>query len=144
MAVGAPGQLYITVDTRAALTALKALDDRASASVLSTAARAGGGVVAAEWRALFRRKSDASFPGSLPRRQTGTYSRSITVVTVQSSRSSALVHVGPTISNPPYPIYLEFGTSRMPPHPIARPAAMRSSARAQATSISALKTLLRI
>lgn len=54
--------------------------------------------------------------------ETGTYLRSIHHEVESSGPGGAVVLVGTDIVDPPYPFYLEFGTSRMRPKPTARPA----------------------
>lgn len=62
--------------------------------------------------------------------RTGNYRRSISSRPVRSTKGPA-VRVGTNISQPPYPIFLEFGTRRMAPRPSARVAfyAKREAAR---------------
>lgn len=55
--------------------------------------------------------------------ETGTYRRSIHTETDATPDSSI---VGTNLTNPPYPVYLEFGTGRMAARPSARPAAERA------------------
>lgn len=54
--------------------------------------------------------------------KTGTYRRSIHTEVLGRSATGASVMVGTNLTDPPYPVYLEFGTRRMPAHPSARPA----------------------
>lgn len=53
--------------------------------------------------------------------RTGNYLRSIHHQRVESAARPTVV-VGTDIVDPPYPVYLELGTSRMSPKPTARPA----------------------
>ncbi|HYI67134.1 MAG TPA: HK97-gp10 family putative phage morphogenesis protein [Candidatus Limnocylindrales bacterium] len=53
---------------------------------------------------------------------TGSYMRSIHHETGPAEAGRAVVLVGTDIVDPPYPKFLEFGTSRMSPKPTARPA----------------------
>lgn len=105
---------------------LATLSDAVAERTLERAGRAAGAVVANEWKRTFRKKSEQSVAGLPPRSQTGTYRRAIHVEIASVSRERVDVHVGPSIVDPPYPAYLEYGTSRMPAHPIARPAWDRS------------------
>lgn len=54
--------------------------------------------------------------------KTGQYRRSIHREVRHQSPGRVQVTVGTDIVDPPYPYFLEFGTSKMPPHPSARPA----------------------
>lgn len=101
---------------------LDALSARASGKVLATAGMAAGLPIARRWKELFGSPDSASVAGAPPRRQTGTYSRSVHVEVAVVERSRAVVTVGTNITDPPYPWFLEFGTSKMAAHPIARPA----------------------
>jgi len=59
----------------------------------------------------------------LARYKTGTYRRSIHDEPLPSKGlHHAAVQIGTDITDPPYPVFLEFGTSRMPAYPAARPA----------------------
>lgn len=64
-----------------------------------------------------------SFPDGAPAPDTGTLMRSITHdVKVFTTFKTVTGRVGSVINNPPYPAYLEHGTSRMAPRPWLRPA----------------------
>lgn len=55
--------------------------------------------------------------------ETGSYRRSIHIYPeVQHEGTSVTVLVGTNITDPPYPVYLEYGTSKMAARPSARPA----------------------
>lgn len=54
--------------------------------------------------------------------KTGTYRRSISPEVRSSEPGNIAVAIGTDITDPPYPMFLEYGTSRMPPHPSMRPA----------------------
>jgi HK97 gp10 family phage protein len=114
---------------------MEALSDAMAERVMERAARSAGEVVVNEWKRTFRKKSEQSVAGLPPRVQSGTYRRAIHLELVSHSRTRVEVVVGPSIIDPPYPAYLEYGTSRMSPHPIARPAWDRSKvpARDEAT-----------
>jgi HK97 gp10 family phage protein len=109
---------------------LRELADRAAEDALVAAGIAGGLVVERTWKTLFRHASEASIAGLPPRRQTGQYAQSIHVEVLERSRSRVVVAIGTSITDPPYPVFLEYGTSRMPAHPIARPAFDQSKAEA--------------
>lgn len=67
-------------------------------------------------------KRPRSVPGSAPAPDTGTLMRSITHdVKVFSTFKTVIGRVGSVITNPPYPAYLENGTSRMAARPWLRP-----------------------
>lgn len=53
--------------------------------------------------------------------RTGTYRRSIHTQSKRSGRTAEAT-VGTNLVNPPYPIFLEYGTSMMAARPSARPA----------------------
>jgi HK97 gp10 family phage protein len=118
--------------------ALKALDTRTRGRYLVNAARAAGLPIAREWKAMFRPSGSPSIAGQPPRRQSGQYSRSIHVEVESSTGDKAVVTVGTNIVDPPYPWYLEFGTSRMAPHPIARPAFEKAKAEAEREGLRVL------
>ena len=72
-------------------------------------------------RTYGKRAHHPSVPGSAPAVDSGTLRRSITS-SVDIDNDSVTGRVGSTILNPPYPVYLENGTSRMLPRPWLRPA----------------------
>ena len=57
-----------------------------------------------------------SIPGSAPAPDSGELMRSITH-DVSSKDGRSVGHVGSIINNPPYPVYLEYGTTKMKPRP---------------------------
>lgn len=118
--------VYSVPNAAAVVAALARRSDRAAEKALVSAGRAGALVVEAEWKREFRKKSDPSVPGLAPRVQTGTYRRAIHSEVRSSSRTRVVYVVGPGVIDPPYPAFLEWGTAKMPPHPIARPAWDRS------------------
>lgn len=122
--------------------ALDRLSDQVASSNLEVAGMAGAMVVERTWKSLFRGKSEQSVPGVPPRAQTGQYRQSIHTEVLEVTRSHAYLAVGSSIVNPPYPLYLEFGTARMAARPIARPAIEQSGAEALAAITSTLKALL--
>jgi len=83
---------------------LRKLTPEVAQDMLLTSFEAGSVPLASKW------KSDAPY-------ETGAYRRSIQVV-----REAKRVVVGTDITDPPYPLFLEFGTRQMPPHPSLRPA----------------------
>lgn len=54
--------------------------------------------------------------------KTGTYLRSIHSAVLSTGKGSATIIIGTDIDDPPYPVYLEFGTVKMAPRPTAGPA----------------------
>lgn len=64
-----------------------------------------------------------SVAGNPPAVDTGTLRRSITYNVNEKEKYG---RVGSTIKNPPYGLYLEYGTSRMKPRPWLRPALEKS------------------
>lgn len=89
--------------------ALDQISDEMAGQHLADATMAGGDIIEAQW------KEDAPY-------KTGQYRRSIHAEVTHQSRDRAEVTIGTDIVKPPYPFFLEFGTSKMPPHPSARPA----------------------
>lgn len=63
-----------------------------------------------------KRHHHPSIPGSAPAPDNGDLMRSITH-DVSSKDGQSVGHVGSIINNPPYPVYLEYGTTKMKPRP---------------------------
>ena len=110
------------VNSRVSVTmksALNKLDRKTVEGLVNTAMVAGGQLVRNEW-----------IQGAPYR--TGTYKRSIHVYghgdaelegeEMPAPADPLQVEVGTNITKPPYPVYLEYGTSRMAPRPSAGPA----------------------
>lgn len=72
-----------------------------------------------------KRKHHPSLPNEYPAVDNGDLRRSITFE-VEEHSNSVKGKVGSTINNPPYPVYLEYGTSRMQPRPWLRPSIEKS------------------
>lgn len=92
---------------------------------LEVAALAGALPIVNRWKTLMYESGASpppSEPGEPPHVETGTYARSIHPETVLVIPGLVQVGIGSDISDPPYPEYLEFGTSRMEARPAARPA----------------------
>ena len=89
--------------------ALDQISDEMAGQKLVDAGMAGANIIKNQWQ------EDAPF-------KTGTYRRSIHNEVIHQSRDRAEIAIGTDLDDPPYPFFLEFGTSRMPPHPSARPA----------------------
>lgn len=68
-----------------------------------------------------RQRHHPSVPFAYPAVDTGALRKSITVE-VEEDGGSVKGVVGSTITNPPYPAYLEYGTSKMKPRPWMTPA----------------------
>lgn len=69
-----------------------------------------------------KRMHHPSMPGEAPAPDNGTMLKSVTHVIEEDEDGSTITgYVGSTIKNPPYPAYLENGTSRMEPHPWLEP-----------------------
>ena len=100
---------------------LKKLNQPAVEAMVNTAMLAGALLIANEWK---RR---------VPYR-TGTYRRSVHIAghtgmtpgfkgtAIPEPSSKLIVEIGTNITDPPYPVYLEYGTSRMKARPSAGPA----------------------
>jgi len=114
--------MSLTVDVEAQLKeALSKLDVATVERLANLALKSGGLVIANEWK----RRAPI---------KTGTYRRSIHVAgaaektpdfegtELDEPGDKLTVKVGTNIKEPPYPQFLEYGTSRMPPHPSAGPA----------------------
>lgn len=71
-------------------------------------------------------KRPRSIPGSAPAPDNGTLMRSITH-NVEVHFGEAFGRVGSTIKNPPYPAYLEYGTSKMAPRPWLYPSVLKNA-----------------
>ena len=69
-----------------------------------------------------RKWHTASAPGEAPAIDTGRLRQSITHQFEKTADGQDFVVIGTTIGSPPYPRYLEFGTSRMKPRPAWLPA----------------------
>jgi len=67
-----------------------------------------------------KRKHHPSIPGAYPAVDYGELRRSITVE-VEEHKNRVDGRVGSIITNPPYPVYLEYGTSKMKPRPWLKP-----------------------
>lgn len=112
------------VGDKALARKIEALSRNVSGSKRTAALMAGGLVIEAEWKRI------------VPY-ETGTYRRSI-----HTEPEGIDVIVGTNIDDPPYPRFLEFGTSRMSPHPSARPAFDASKEAAVQEVADALKALV--
>lgn len=89
-----------------------------------------------EWKSLFRSPTEESVPGLPPRVQTGTYRRDIHIEGPSSVGDRVTALVGTSLD---YPLFLEYGTSRMPPHPIMRVAFHNARGRAAAVAMQVLR-----
>lgn len=108
--------------TEQLLRRLENIRTRMSGPGLIGAARIGAELIAVEWRLLFRAASAPSIAGLPPRILTGQYQESIDVRPDEQDETHCTYFIGPSITDPNYPRFLEFGTIDMPAHPIARPA----------------------
>ena len=63
-----------------------------------------------------KKKHPPSFAGNPPAPDTGSLMRSVTH-SVENENGQAVGYVGSILSNPDYPRYLEYGTSKMQPRP---------------------------
>jgi len=69
-----------------------------------------------------KRGHHPSVPGDAPAPDMGTLMRSVTFNIVKDGESKVTGYVGSVILDPPYPVYLENGTSKMLPRPWLAPA----------------------
>lgn len=83
-------------------------------------------------------KRPRSIPGSAPAPDNGTLMRSITH-NVEVHFGEAFGRVGSTIKTPPYPAYLEYGTSKMAARPWLYPSVLRNTQYFQADIRSCLE-----
>lgn len=137
-----PNTTVIFIGAEAVAKRMRELSDAVARDKLVLAGRAMGLPVEETWKRMFRKKGEQSIPGAPPRSQTGTYRRSIHTEIESATRSRVVARVGTSIIDPPYPAYLEYGTSKMPPHPIARPAWDKSKGAAYDAGARVLKKLL--
>ncbi len=81
--------------------------------ILATAGLAAGGIIENQWKENIQNE---------PLIRTGTYRRSIHRQVFQNvgEPGNVVVLIGTDIDDPPYPAFLEWGTSRMPAHPVGR------------------------
>lgn len=97
------------------------------------ALNAAGLVVASEWRRAIY---------DYPLVDTGTYGRSIGVEVTVRDGEHALAIIGTDIVDPPYPFFLEYGTSKMGAKVHARPAVERAEPEAQRALDSTLSAMI--
>lgn len=93
---------------------------------------AGGLIVASEWRRAIY---------AYPLVDTGTYGRSVGFEVVGRDNELICI-VGTDIIEPPYPFFLEFGTSKMAPKIHVRPAVERAEAPATAAIAKTLDAMI--
>jgi HK97 gp10 family phage protein len=74
--------------------------------------------------------------------KTGTYRRSIHTETEAVNERAATVVIGTDITDPPYPIFLEYGTAHMAARPSAQPAFDEQVDKAISEAEAALRTIL--
>ena len=67
-----------------------------------------------------------SLPGNAPAPDTGTLLQSVTHSLDLDSKGNVKGYVGSILKNPPYPRYLEYGTSKMKPRPWLSAALIKS------------------
>lgn len=102
------------IDSKELERKLNRLADDVAADTLANAAEVGAKVIENEWEDLMLQDPTTY--------KTGQYRRSVTTEVAETSRDQAEVHVFTDIDDPPYPNFLEFGTSKMKARPKARPA----------------------
>jgi len=109
-------------ETRAALDKMS---DAMAGQELADALMAGALLIEGYWKKI------APF-------KTGEYKRRIGSEVIHQSRDRAEVAIGVDIVDPPYPFFLEYGTSKMAPHPSARPAFDMKKGEAARETVSVL------
>lgn len=77
-----------------------------------------------------------SLPGNPPAVDTGALRRSITY---EVDENKLVGYVGSTIKDPPYGLYLEYGTSKMKPRPWLKPATEKSMEKIREIMAGAVK-----
>ncbi len=102
----------VIVGTPELVAQLNQLSDKARGEVTRNALVAGSLPFQNRWKQLVR---DRAF-------KTGTYMRSIHTEVVKGQGGTMEAIVGTDIVEPPYPFFLEYGTSRMAPRATMRPA----------------------
>ena len=112
------------VDADEVLRNLEKLDKAAQGQVLQLAALAGAKPITNGWKDNII---------GWPLVKTGTYHRAVheQVFAAESSSDRVVVVIGPDINDPPYPFFLEYGTSKMAPKPVGRKAFDENSDEAQ-------------
>lgn len=106
--------MNISVDISDLMRGLKRLDAALRADVIKNATVAGAMEIGNEWRDSMTREPTTY--------RTGQYRRSVQERVLAATDKRAEVTVATDISDPPYPRFLEFGTSKMAARPKARPA----------------------
>lgn len=76
--------------------------------------------------------------------QTGTFRRSIHHKRIVREAYRRYTQIGSDITNPPYPYFLEYGTSYMAARPTLRPALYNNQDGARQEIVSAVKQTLRV
>lgn len=99
----------MSLDIRDFEQGLKAMDDAMSEQAMVNALKLGAGVFQRTWKRKVPYRS-------------GTYRRSIKFKVLERSSQRVIVAVGTNIVDPPYPVFLEYGTRKMKARPSARPA----------------------
>ena len=92
--------------------ALDRMGDQMGGQRLVDATMSGAGLLVNSWKLYIRQRAY----------KTGTYMRSIHAKVTHREPGFVQVTVGTDIVKPPYPFFLEYGTSKMHPRPTARPA----------------------
>jgi HK97 gp10 family phage protein len=116
------------------LAQLNEMDRKLSGEVTSAALQAGALPIQNRWKELVRDRAH----------KTGSYMRSIHTEVIAGHMGGRMREaiVGTDIVDPPYPFFLEFGTSRMAPRPTMRPALDEKASEAEAEVIDVLNVLL--
>lgn len=123
--------LKFEFDDKEVLRKLQAVRDAPRGRILVNGCVAGAMVIEREWKDLMLVEPTTY--------RTGQYRRSVHNQVLESSPTRAVVIVATDIDDPPYPKFLEFGTSRMAARPKARPAYDRKKDEATETAGEVIK-----
>ena len=113
---------------------LQELRSELGGSAMATALEAAALPLENRWKENIR---------NYPLVRTGTYLRSVHHNAPEMSGDGGTVEVGTDIVDPPYPAFLEFGTSKMSAKPTARPALDESGEEMRSEFEAVLKQQLR-
>lgn len=119
-----------------AIQALQELEATVQGEIVQLTALAAAKPITNQWKDNIQ---------SWPLIKTGTYRRSVheVVFAAETTSTQAAVIIGTDIADPPYPLFLERGTSKMEPKPVGRMAFDAKQDEAQREAGKVLWELLR-